>query len=196
MRDNSTATFLLFILTFFFIACKPSNTTEQKTCEDNFPVIEKYKLIIAEEDISSFGPFPKSGYVNTNGDTIINIDEYRCLSDTFEYFGLVQDIKGDGKYFGIDKQRNILFEAVPNGEGYAIEESEGRKMIQKNGKYGFANHKGEIIIESIFSCAETLRDGKARVSKNCWPLNDESGRWESDNWIYIDKCGNELAPQK
>jgi hypothetical protein len=134
--------------------------------------------------------------VNEKGDTMIQLDSYRCLSETFEYFGLVQDVKGDGKMYGIDKKGSKLFEAVPDGEGYAIEEIEGRIKIQKDGKYGFANHEGDIVIEPIYACADNFYKDKARVSLKCKVSGDENGTWESDETIYIDKCGNVIVLAK
>ena len=98
--------------------------------------------------------------------------------------------------FGIDKSGKKLFEAVHDGEGYAITEYEGRIMVQKNGKFGFANHKGEIVIQPKYTCAESFYKGRARVSNKCRRSKDEHYMWESDDWIYIDKCGDEVSVNK
>jgi len=92
---------------------------------------------------------------------------------------------------GIDKNEKILFEAVWNGEGSFVPETEGRIMITKNNKYGFANHKGEIVIEPKYTRTNVFSKGKTRASYNCEKRRDgEYWMWESDSWITIDKSGN------
>ncbi|MFN4951697.1 MAG: WG repeat-containing protein [Flavobacteriales bacterium] len=183
----------ILICVIYATSCDTNSTEDNiKGCEDSFPTIEKWTLIVDEDSESKFGPFPKSGYINSKGDTTIPLDVYRCLSDTFEYFGIVHELRGNYQMFAIDKTGKKLFEAVPDGEGFAIKEYEGRIMIQKNGKFGFANHKGEIVIQPKYTCAESFYKGRARVSNKCRRSKDEHYMWESDNWIYIDKCGNEV----
>ncbi len=197
MNNNLTAKLMLCTVIMIFTACLPSSKNDKvDNCEEQFPNVEKWTLIIDENSSSEFGPFPQSGYLNAKGDTIIPLDTYRCLSDTFEYYGLIEEIRGDSKMYGIDKTGKKLFEAVHDGEGYAFIEYDGRIMFQKNGKYGYANHKGEIVIQAQYSCAENFHEGKARVSNQCQKSKDENYMWESDNWIYIDKCGNEISTQK
>lgn len=194
MRKISVYRVIPFVLMVLLINCSIiEKKGNQKTCNDHFLALEKWVLNVDEESTSKYGSFPQSGYVNETGDIMIPLDEYRCLSDTFEYYGIVQDIKGDGKIYGINKKGEKIFEAVPDGEGFALEEYEGRIMIQRNGKFGFANHAGEVVIEPTFTCAENFRDGRARVSMRCRESMDEKNRWESNEWIVIDKCGNEIT---
>ena len=193
MKNTLKTSFKLLMIALFILSCKTSdNIKKLKTCEENIPKCEKWILVMGDSE-SKFGPFGKSGYINSKGDTTIPLDAYRCLSDTFEYYGLIEEIRGDRKMYGIDKTGKKLFEAVHDGEGFACIEYDGRIIIQKNGKYGFANHKGEIVIEPKYSCAENFREGKARVSNQCRRSKSEYYMWESDNWIYIDKCGNEVS---
>ena len=197
IMKNSLFEVLKFILIIIVLTSCESRSKNDKTknCEDNFPNIEKWMLIDQEESLSNFGPFAKSGYINEKGDTMIPLDKYMCLSDTFEYYGVVFDFKNE-KLVGINKNEKILFEAVWNSEGSFIPESEGRIMIVKDKKYGFANHKGEIIIKPKYECVESFFKGKARVSNECRKSKDEHHLWESENWIYIDKCGKEVASNK
>lgn len=197
MKNISFTKIMFLSIIMFGAACQPSGKNDNsENCEEQFPDVEKWILIIDENSLSKFGPFPQSGYLNAQGDTIIPVDSYRCLSDTFEYFGLIEDIRGNRKMYGIDKAGKKLFEAVPDGEGYATIEYDGRIMIQKNGKYGYANHKGEVVIQPQYSCAENFNNGMARVSNECQKSKDEHYMWESNNWIYIDRCGNEISSRK
>jgi len=197
MKTNLTTKIMFLTIIVAGSACLPSSKNDKsENCEEQFPDVEQWTLITDENILSKFGPFPQSGYLNADGDTIIPFDTYRCLSDTFKYYGLIEDIQGDYNMYGIDKAGKKLFEAVPDGEGYATIEYDGRIMIQKNGKYGYANHKGEIVIQPQYSCAENFNNGRARVSNQCQKSKDEHYMWESNNWIYIDRCGNEIEPKK
>lgn len=194
---NKLTTKTMFFALILGAACQQNGkSTKSENCNEQFPNIERWSLITDENSMSKFGPFPKTGYLNAKGDTVIPFDTYRCLSDTFEYYGLIQDIKGDGKMYGIDKTGKKLFEAVPDGEGYACIEYDGRIMIQQNGKYGYANHKGEIIIPAQYKCAENFYRGIARVTNQCQKSKDEHFMWESNHWMNIDRCGNEISSKK
>jgi hypothetical protein len=187
--------FLLLCAFLFLLSCGQSidKKQESNTCNESFPQTEKW-ILIQDTSISKGGPWAQSGYVNQKGDTMIPLDKYMCLSDTFEYYGIVFDYKKQ-KLVGIDKNEKVLFEAVWNLEGSFIQEFEGRIMVVRNEKYGFANHKGEIIIEPKYNCAEPFFNGKAKVSNECQKSKDEHYRWKSNTWQYIDKCGNTLKSE-
>ena len=152
----------------------------------------EWHLIKNYDQVSKQKPFGyTSGYVNQNGDTIIPLDKYaRCFTDTVRNYAIVFDEKQG--LIGIDLEENKLFNAVWNGEGSEIKESEGMILIIENGKYGFANNKGEIIIEPRYKCAESFEGGKAKVSTDCFIDNSEFEKWKMNTWTFIDKKGNEI----
>jgi hypothetical protein len=117
------------------------------------------------------------------------------FSDTFEYYAIVFDIENE-ELIGINKAQKKLFDALFTMEMEAMPERDGRLLIISDNKYGFVNHKGEIVIEPQYSCAESFYNGRARVSNQCRRSKDEHYMWESDHWIYIDKCGNEFSLEK
>ena len=152
----------------------------------------EWHLIKNYDQVSKHKPFGyTSGYVNQNGDTIIPLDKYaRCFTETAKYYAIVYDKKQG--LIGIDLNEKKLFNAVWNGEGSEIKESEGMILIVENGKYGFANSKGKIIIEPKYKCAESFENGKAKVSNDCLEINDEHFRWKMNTWTFIDKNGNKI----
>lgn len=149
-------------------------------------------LIKNYNHVSNHNPFGyTSGYINQKGDTIIPLDKYaRCYTDTVRNYAIVFDKKQG--LIGIDLNENKLFNAVWNGEGSEIKESEGMILIIENGKYGFANNKGEIKIEPKYKCAESFKNGKAKVSNDCYVKNDELEKRKMITWTFIDKKGNEI----
>jgi hypothetical protein len=64
----------------------------------------------------------------------------------------------------------------------------------RNGKIGYADENGIIIIEPKHECAEQFENGIAKVAMTCRVVKDkhdaEHSSMESSSWFYIDKKGN------
>ncbi len=184
---NKTHSFLfaiLLLITASAISCeqKPKEQTVEQEAEQPK---EEYLIKVSDEMDTKFG------YINTSGDTVIALGKYAyCFTDTLKDYAIV--MKNDGVCIAIDKNDNELYEVFlyDNGPDYL---ADGLFRIKKNGKIGYANEDGEIIIEPQFDCAFPFEDGKAKVSNECTTVQDgEYQSWESDNWIFIDKSGNKI----
>ncbi len=151
--------------------------------------IDDYLIRICEDKNCEFGT--PSGYININGDTIIPINQfYYCFTDTLKDFAIVLDKKKICK--AIDKSGNTLYEVkwYDNGPDYI---SEGLFRIIVEGKTGYANERGEIVIEPQYACTNPFVNGKARVSFECELVDDEEHKiMKSENWFYIDKEGKKI----
>ena len=136
-----------------------------------------------------------SCYVNSKGDTVVPTGKYYyCYTDTIRNLGIVMENK-NGRIIGIDKNAKELFEVFKydNGPDYI---QDGLFRIIKNGKIGYANENGEIVIEPKFDCAFPFENGTAKVSYNCYTKNDgEHSIWKSDDWFYINKKGEQVEKQ-
>ena len=85
------------------------------------------------------------GYMNLQGDTVIAAGKYvMCFTDTIKTFGIVTD-KELG-IIGINQAGEILFNVFnyDNGPDYI---SEGLFRIVEDGKIGYANQTGNIMIK-------------------------------------------------
>jgi len=133
----------------------------------------------------------ESGYMNSKGDTVIPIGKYYyCYTDTLKSFAIV--LKNKGPFVGIDRNGNELFEVYPfdNGPDNVVE---GFFRIMKNGKIGYADTNGKIVIDPQFDCAFPFENGKAKVSNDCKDvLEGEYSKWISKNWKYINKNGETI----
>jgi hypothetical protein len=129
------------------------------------------------------------GYLNSTGDTIIPIGKYDyCYTDTIRNLGMVIE-RETGKILGIDQNATELFEVFNYDNGPDYVES-GLFRIIKNGKIGYANPQGEIIIEPSFECAYPFEGDFARVADTCETVKDgEHSTSKSDNWYQITKQG-------
>lgn len=147
---------------------------------------KNYLFRICEEEICELGT--PSGYVNSIGDTIIYFGQYYyCYTDTIKDYGIVLDT--NGHYKAIDNQGNYLYDVkwFDNGPD---EVSEGLFRIILNGKTGYANEKGQIVIEPQYECTTPFKNGKARVTYKCNLMDSgEHKVMTSDSWFYIDKKG-------
>lgn len=77
---------------------------------------------------------------------------------------------------------NNLETAVPFEWDYMGELSENRRLVQKNGLYGFLNEENQIVIPPSYSLSGNFSEGLAWV-------RDAEGKWG-----YIDLEGEQLIP--
>lgn len=134
------------------------------------------------------------GYVNQKRDTVIAIGKYAyCFLDTVTTYAIVADQgKSPPEIYAIDQFENRLYEVYwyDNGPDYL---EDGRFRIKRNGKIGYADRHGKIVIEPQFDCANQFEDGKAKVTFDCDLIAvNEHTEMKSDHWFYIDKRGKEI----
>lgn len=167
---------LLFILTILITACNPKGTQNQAFTNDFLVKIP------AGDDAEAYG------YVNQNGVEIVPIGKYQfCFEDTIRTFGAV--MTQDNVCMGIDKNGKELFQIYfyDNGPDYIVE---NRFRIIKDGKIGYANELGEIVIQPQFQCADAFENGKARVTHDCELIKDgEYTMAKSESWFFINTNG-------
>ena len=133
-------------------------------------------------------------YLNQNGDTVIPLGKYsHCWTDTVKYFGIVYDSEATkGTVVAIDQKQNFLFEVYLFDNTPDILQ-EGLFRVKRNGKIGFANKYGQVVIPCQFQCAYPFENGKAKVTYNCTKsIPDEHKPPQSDSWFFIDKIGNKI----
>ncbi|SEH56505.1 WG containing repeat-containing protein [Paenimyroides aquimaris] len=102
--------------------------------------------------------------------------------DTIGYFAIFGKKNSPG-WSAIDVNENILFQVFNTSFGepspdYLIENK--IRIIDNEDKIGFANEKGEIIIEPQFEIATSFYNGKAIIGKKCKKIpwgnhEDENG---------------------
>lgn len=179
------------------LSCKEPEPGKNKT-QKYFSVdliYTDYLVSFTEEGI--FTPGASCGYRNSKGEIIIPIAKYNhCFTDTFKNFAYVSDEKlTNSKIVAIDRNENILFDAYmfDNGPDYL---EDGLFRVVRNGKIGYADKNGIIVIESKFECADQFENGIARVALNCKLEKEkydlEHTRMESGSWFYVDKKGNKV----
>jgi hypothetical protein len=169
---------------------KPESTIKDNSYSDIVPI----KDTLYSTSTGDFEYGKPYGYTNKFGDTIISVGEFdNCFSDLFTTFAYVSDKRFKGKgMVAVNRNKELIFEAYlfDNGPDYV---TEGLFRIVRNGKIGFADLTGKVVIAAKYSCAYPFENGKAKVALNCETTKeDEHTSWESDNWFFIDKQGNKV----
>lgn len=167
------------------------NTTDTSVIE---PLIA-----VTNEEFLQYGA--KVAYVNIAGDTVIPFGSYSYFgTDTMRYYAQVQMHPNDSTYgrtVGIDRGCRVLFDLVwfENGPDYF---HEGLTRVLRNGKMGFANEKGEIVIPCQYAYARWFQNGSAQVTFEAKQYIDvdEHLRVESNSWFVIDKQGNRIIEER
>lgn len=201
MHYKKMKIFQLIVLSFSFISffsCgqKPiTKVTDYKYYDksQSDTIVAEGLIAITDEEFLQYGS--RITYLNKKGDTIIPFDKYAYLgTDTMIHFANVMEFGSSGRWIAIDRNQNVLYDIVPfdNGPDYF---KEGLVRVKRNGKMGFANRYGQIVIPCKYDFVWWFEDGKAKVTYNAREIKDQYGdytRIESDEWFYIDKNGKKI----
>ena len=185
---------LLFFL-FALLACAQTKTA-QTSKETQVSEVSKNDTLyrFCEDEMESESPYLLCGYANSQGDTVIEMGKYlNCFDDFLVHYAVVlfKDTL-DRKLIAIDRSENILFEVFWSDNGPDWLE-DGLFRIIENGKIGYANEKGEIVIKPQFECAEQFSEGRATVTYECELIpQGEHLIMKSDAWFEIDKTGKRV----
>lgn len=183
-------------LLLFLVGCASSKTVISEPVNSSYATITEVSdtLLLFCDD--KYDSVQLCGYLNQQGYTVISKHEFDMLfSETFVNFAFVYDAQKFGKEIvAINRDKKVVFEAFmyDNGPDYL---AEGLFRIKQNGKIGFANEKGEIIIPAMYECAYPFEDGEAKVSLSCETVTDgfEHFNWESKEWFFINQKGQKVS---
>lgn len=175
---------ILFILLCIITLNSCSSQPKNKSTPTNDIL---HKVTEGEDD----GWSSPCGYANSKGEIIIPIGKYKyCFSDSLKNFAIIMD--QDNICKAIDRNMKVLYEVkwYDNGPDFV---SDGLFRIIVDGKTGYANEEGEIVIPPLYACTNPFEDGKAQVTLTCELIKDgEYTRMESKEWFYIDKKGKKV----
>lgn len=190
----------LAYLTIFLLAVSCTSQTEGEQGSQYYDIDAASPaeplIAVADEEYPELGS--DVAYVNMQGDTVIPFGDFAYFgTDTLVYYAnvlLLSDEAGAGRQVGIDRHGNILFDLVnfDNGPDYF---SEGLTRVLRDGKMGYANEKGEVVIPCQYAYAKWFENGVAEVTFEAEERLDggEHRVVESSSWFKIDKQGNRIA---
>ncbi len=151
------------------------------------------KPLIAVTDEEQLEYNSRVAYVSENGDTIIPFGKYRFYgSDSLYYFANVIE-QGTSRRIAIDRHQNILYDVALYDNG-PQPPKEGRTRILRNGKMGFANRYGQVVIPCRYDHVSSFHNGAAAVTFEAAEYIDGDGhlRVDGKGWFNIDKQGNKI----
>lgn len=192
--------FILCFNVFIFFSCKQDLDKKATNYKYYDKLLSDTSLIdvlvaITDEDYLQYGV--SVAYVNKQNDTIIPFGKYAYFgSDSLKYFANVISCVNDsiyGRVMAIDRNQEILYDIVTydNGPDYF---NDGLTRVLRNGKMGYANKYGQVIIPCVYDYGTWFENGKAKVTyslKENFAI-DEHKQVESDEWFLIDKNGNKV----
>jgi len=160
----------------------------------------KFKVVESEDENALIS----HTFVDEHNQTLKTLDPEKYYTVFYEldygYFTVV-GITGTPGWFAIDAHENILFQIYNTSFGepspdYLIENR--IRIIDNKGKIGFANEKGEIIIQPQFELASSFHNGYAIIAENCiktpWPGHENCDCHHYSiackKHGYMDKQGN------
>ena len=186
-----------FLIFSALTACSPQpKEVDLKIPEPAAPTFEYADILPVKDTL--FGAPDEYGnsfaFLNKKGDTVIQTGEFdNCFSTIFTTFAYVADERfKDQGMVAINRNKEVIFEAYifDNGPDYIVE---GLFRIKRNGKIGYADPSGKVVIPAIYSCADPFENGKAKVALHCEVTSDgEHSSSESNEWFYIDKQGRKI----
>lgn len=163
----------------------------------SIPSSEKESILIKQTQAPEYeGEYGEFAFISQEGDTIVPFGKYAyCYTDTLRSFAIVLTYEDD--CIAIDKNDKKLFNVYwyDNGPDY-IREGLFR-ITDDNGKLGYADKNGTIVITPQFAFGFPFENGVAKVTytgteKTVPACNAEYHYWESDDWFYINKQGNKV----
>jgi WG containing repeat len=146
-------------------------------------------------------------YVNTKGEKVPELGRFaHAYTDTFVTFGIVEHQYSERfDHFAVNQNGERIFDIFldyVNRKNYDKHSgndkiSDGLFRINQNGLIGYADSSGRIIIEPQFEWAYPFKNGKAKVTFECYFQYDwiEKSHLKivSDTWFYIDKAGKRIS---
>ena len=136
------------------------------------------------------------GYVDSSGKVIIPAGKYPYLfTDVFDKiaFVLLKDKKG---VYAIDRSEKVLFQVCSFELGPDII-SNGLFRIIENGKIGFANMNGKIVIKTNWGFIFPFQENGLAIfcEKGNWIwIDKEHRKFSGGKWGAMDTKGNIVIP--
>ena len=136
------------------------------------------------------------GYVDSSGKVIIPAGKYPYLfTDVFDKiaFVLLKDKKG---VYAIDRSEKVLFQVCSFELGPDII-SNGLSRIIENGKIGFANMNGKIVIKPNWGFIFPFQENGLAIfcEKGNWIwIDKEHRKFSGGKWGAMDTKGNIVIP--
>lgn len=156
--------------------------------------IQKYKELGSFHDgLACVNRNGKYGYINIKGEEVIPCSYTNA--DDFSN-GVARVIDGKVKYIDVNGSV-VSSQSTPSKRTENIVSSNGFAIKEINGKFGFANANGKIVIPCKYDGAKPFRNGYAAVEQYEYINGSPVMSVEFDpHWGVIDESGKVIIPFK
>jgi WG containing repeat len=113
----------------------------------------------------ALGEVPNCVYKDANAELFIAPRFLRDLS--FGSHGMAAVRSPSEGWMYVNRQGKVVITGVTESDYWADSFHDGLVRIVKNGKYGFANRKGKVVIAPIYDGALNFENGIAAVCNGC-----------------------------
>ena len=113
------------------------------------------------------------------------------MTDTIRRIGFVYENKVfRPRIVCLDTDGKELFYVFPYDNGPDYVQEGVFRITDEEGRIGFADTLGTVLIRPQYKFATPFRNGKAKVTfSGSWKQESEHRYWDSSEWFYIDKTG-------
>lgn len=130
----------------------------------------------------------QAGYADENGQMIIPLGKYKyCYTEKFDKIAFVGFADREGIY-AIDRNENVLFKVFISDNLPDLIKDHTFK-IEHNGKIGFADTSGKVIISPQFDAAWPFQEGFAGVSTGGTEKQTGNYKIYTGKWKFINMKG-------
>jgi len=138
------------------------------------------------------GEVPNCLRESATGDFFIAPELVKDLA--FDSHGLAAVRSPKEGWMYVSRSGKVVIKGVPVMDNGADSFHDGLVRIVRNGKYGFANRAGHIVIPAIYDGAMNFENGSATVCKGCQMSREgEYHFFSGGDWFRINIKGSILA---
>ena len=113
----------------------------------------------------SRGEVPNCVRKNAAGELFIAPQLLKELN--FDSHGLAAVSSPRESWMYVNRRGKVIVSGVPVMDNWADSFHNGLVRIVRNGKYGFANSRGQVVVPPIYDGAMNFENGSAEVCKGC-----------------------------
>jgi hypothetical protein len=141
------------------------------------------------------GEVPSCVRENAKGELFIAPQYLKELR--FDSHGLAAVHSPTKGWMYVSRGGKIVISSVPVMDNWADSFHDGLVRIVRNGKYGFANRRGQVVVPPIYDGASNFEKGRATVCKGCESKcadhDCEHHFFAGGEWFRINTKGTVLA---
>jgi hypothetical protein len=141
------------------------------------------------------GEIPNCVVASANGELIVASHVLKELR--FDGHGLAAVLSPREGWMYVNRRGRVVITGVPVYDNWADSFHDELVRIVRDGKYGFANRSGQVVISPVYDGAMNFEKGRATVCKGCQDKcadrDCEHHFFAGGEWFRIDTKGTVLA---